>query len=265
MANPIKYDLYENSVQTPVLHVQMFSTMFQEIRKTPAKQLREDFCGTFLLSCHWVRQNPKNTALCLDIDPEPLEYGKKKHWARLTDDQKQRINLGQANVLKSTRIKNDLIVGCNFSFFVFKERELLLQYFKSALKSLNSKGLLILEMAGGPGMITTPSKEQRTIYRTPKEKFVYVWEQKSFDPIDRTARYAIHFKLQNGTVLKNAFTYDWRLWTIPEIRDAMKEAGFKDTCVYWETSHQGEGTGEYARIEQGDNAFAWIAYVIGIK
>jgi hypothetical protein len=30
----------------------------------------------------------------------------------------------------------------------------------------------------------------------------------------------------------DAFIYRWRLWSVPELRDAMAEAGFKTTQVY---------------------------------
>ena len=62
--------------------------------------------------------------------------------------------------------------------------------------------------------------------------------------------------------MMEAFHYHWRLWTIPEVRDALKEAGFDFTCVYWETEHKGKGTGEFIRTETGDNAYSWIAYVM---
>ena len=65
--------------------------------------------------------------------------------------------------------------------------------------------------------------------------------------------------------MKNAFVYDWRLWSIPETRDAMKEAGFSDTAVYWETEHKGVATGEYVQMEKGDNSYSWIAYIVGIR
>jgi hypothetical protein len=30
----------------------------------------------------------------------------------------------------------------------------------------------------------------------------------------------------------DAFVYEWRLWSVPELRDAMDEAGFSKTQVY---------------------------------
>jgi hypothetical protein len=65
--------------------------------------------------------------------------------------------------------------------------------------------------------------------------------------------------------MRNAFTYDWRIWSIPELRDLLIEAGFTETAVYWETEHKGEATGEYAKSELGDNAYSWIAQVVAIK
>ncbi len=259
-----KYRLYEKSVQSPIPHVESFAAIYKEIHGKPARHLREDFCGTFQISCAWVKKNLNNTAVGIDLDPEPLQYGKKNHFAKLSKDQQKRLTIRNANVLTPTARKADLIIGCNFSFYIFKERKILLEYFKSCLKSLGQNGSLLLEMAGGPGMIAT-LKEQKTVIDRGKSKFTYIWDQKYFDPITHDAQYAIHFKLSNGEMIKNAFFYDWRLWTIPEIKDLLLEAGFSKACVYWETEHDGKGTGEYTEQEHGDNSFAWIAYVIGIR
>ncbi|MEO5970976.1 MAG: class I SAM-dependent methyltransferase [Bdellovibrionia bacterium] len=269
-----KYHLYERSVQSPKEHIDLVELMSNDLREEPARRLREDFCGTFLLSCEWIKRHPANQALGVDLDPEPVQYGRANHASKLTPSQKKRLRLTLADVRTPTSPKSDLIIVGNFSFFIFQERKTLLQYFRSCLKSLASQGLLILELAGGPGMITK-TRERRTLTTRSGKKFLYFWDQKSFDPVTRRAKYAIHFKFpppqgrvwnqaQNqANEMKNAFTYDWRLWTIPELRDILIDAGFKKTFVYWETSHKGEGTGEYTRSESGDNAFSWITYVVG--
>ena len=257
-----KYSLYERSTQSPKVHIPWFASMYKEIRGKEARKMREDFCGTFALCCEWVRQHPDNTALGLDLDPEPIGYGKKKHLVRLKPAQQKRITLREKDVLVPTPTKSDLIIACNFSFYIFKQRALLRKYFESCLRSLNSQGILILEMAGGPGMTKT-FKERKTVKG--KNKFVYIWDQKSFDPITHDAQYAIHFELPSGQKVKNAFTYDWRLWSVPEIREILEEAGFSKSIVYWETSHKGEGTGEYLPAETAENDFAWIAYVVGVR
>jgi hypothetical protein len=258
-----KYAFYERAVQTPQPHVEQFVNIYREINGKYARKLREDFCGTFLISCEWVKRNRANQAMSLDLDPEPLAYGKKTHLTRLKPDQKKRLSVLRQNVLSATTPTSDLIVACNFSFFIFKKRDLLRQYFRACRRSLTKNGLLILEMAGGPGMIE-PIKEKTPIYGREKKLFTYIWHQKSYDPISHDARYSIHFQLPSGETKKDVFSYDWRLWTIAEVREILIEAGFKDTVVYWESSHRGRGTGEYAQTQEADNAYAWIAYVVGI-
>ena len=52
--------------------------------------------------------------------------------------------------------------------------------------------------------------------------------------------------------MDNAFTYEWRLWAIPEVLEMLKEAGYAKSRVYWERYEETdedddelEGTGEY--------------------
>ncbi len=261
---PNKYQLYELSVQSPDVHAGWLEELYKGITKKSARNIREDFCGTFKMSCEWVKRHPKNTALCLDLDSEPLTYGRENHLAELSKEQKSRVKILKKDVLTPTHTGVDLISAGNFSFYIFKQRDVLLKYFKSCKTSLKTGGMVVLELAGGPGMIS-PMREKKEVWLDRTRKFVYTWHQKSFDPITHDAQYAIHFKLPNGRVLNDQFVYDWRLWTIPEVRDALTEVGFKKTMVYWETAHQGKGTGEYVHMENGDNSFAWVAYVIGIK
>jgi hypothetical protein len=261
---PNKYAMYELSVQSPDYHAEWFAEIFKEIGGKDARSMREDFCGTFALSCEWVKLNEANTALGVDLDPEPLAYGRKVHLPELTASQRKRIQILKANVLSVKAPKVDLILACNFSFYIFKQRATLIEYFRKCHQSLAKSGMLMLDLSGGPGMIEE-MKERKKLRDKKLGRFTYVWEQKSFDPITHDGKYAIHFKTPDGYLLEDAFTYDWRLWTIPEVRECLAEAGFPESCVYWETMHKGEGTGEYIRLENGDNAHAWIAYVVGMK
>lgn len=264
MSRPSKYALYEHAVQGPRRHAEMLVAIYRELRGKYARHLREDFCGTFALACEWVWRNKRNTATGVDIDPEPLRYGKRVHRTKLSAEQKKRLKIRRRSVLTEPAEKSDLVVVGNFSFFLFKKRTVLVDYLRLCLKSLRGDGIVVLEMAGGPGMIQK-MKERKSVRFHRGRRYTYVWDQKSFDPITHSARYAIHFGFPDGAVMENAFTYDWRVWTIPEVRDAMADAGFRKTCVYWETTHRGEGTGEYTRSETGDNAYSWIAHVVGLK
>lgn len=258
-----KYALYEFAVQSPDVHIEWFNSIYRDLHGRMPASLREDFCGTFKITCEWVKQHESHTGLGLDLDPEPLAYGKARYLPALTPDERSRIRILKRDV-RSVTEKCDVIAACNFSFYIFKRRDELLEYFKASLKSLNRQGALILEMAGGPGMITK-LKEQRTLKSDATGKFTYVWEQRTFDPITHDSFYAIHFRFPDGSEMKDAFTYDWRLWIIPEVRDALLEAGFDDCRVFWETTWRGEGTGNYKQAERGTNDHSWICYVVGMK
>ena len=218
-----------------------------------------------MISCEWVKSHSRRTAVGLDLDPEPLAYGKKNSFSKLKPDEKKRVKILQQDVCVTTKQKFDVIGACNFSFFIFKEREQMKRYFKAALKSLNKDGILVLEMAGGPGFIQK-GREQKTYTVKGLGKYTYYWDQQAYDPTTHHGLYAIHFKDSKGVMHKNEFVYDWRVWTPPELKELMIECGFKDACVYWEAmDKKGNGTGEYVKVEEGDNAFAWIAFVVGSR
>lgn len=261
-----KYLYYENSVQTPEEHVKIYGNMFRELRKAEPLTLREDFCGTFLISCAWAKSNPKRKAMGMDLDPEPVEYGKKNGLMKIKPEQRKRVNIVLQDVCKPTKQKFDIIGAANFSFNIFKTRTQLKKYFKAARASLNKNGIFNLELAGGPGFIQKAREQNSYRVKEIGGKYTYYWDQQTFDPITNHGLYAIHFKTPQGVMHKNCFVYDWRVWSITELRELMLECGFKDVAVYWETSDKnGDGTGEFALTKNGDNAFSWIAFVVGIK
>lgn len=244
---------------SPDVDVEWYSKIYFQHRNRLPLRLREDFCGTFKVSCEWIKQSAKHTAISMDLDPEPLAYGHARHFVRLTPSQQKRLKVLQQNVLTPPSTLSDVISAANFSFFIFKQRKDLKRYFKSCLKSLHKDGMLLLEMVGGPEMLKVV--QEKTRYRG----FTYIWDQKSFDPVTHDALYAIHFKIKDGPLLKDAFVYDWRLWTIPEIQDLLREAGFKRVTTYWDRKGNGKGSGEYIPVTQGRNHGSWISYLAAFK
>ena len=65
-----------------------------------------------------------------------------------------------------------------------------------------------------------------------------IWDQKAYNPINGDMLCHIHFSFPDGSKIKKAFTYDWRLWTLPEIRELLLEAGFQRATVYWEGTNE---------------------------
>ena len=135
----------------------------------------------------------------------------------------------------------------------------MLQYFKNVRKSLDKKGLFILDVVGGPDC------EKRTEEETEHKDFSYFWDQDYFDPIHRIGHFYIHFKRKAERKQLKQFSYTWRLWTLPELKDLLKEAGFTNVFVYWESSDKkGEGTGIFKKSLEGEPCDCWIAYLISI-
>ena len=256
-----KHLLYQESVQAPADDAQFFARYYKKYTSQPLRIFREDFCGTAILSCEFVRRHRKNLAIGVDLDGATLEWAREHNVNQLSPSEQARVTLIQANVLAVQEPKAELIAGLNFSYSVFKTREYLGRYVKNAFQSLAPGGLFVLDAWGG-GQAQFLMKEKKR-----QKGFTYVWDQADFDPVTNEILCKIHFEFKDGTRMKNAFTYDWRLWTLPEMRELMDEAGFADIHVLWEgtDSETGDGNGIFKRVERGGDEEAWIAYVIGQK
>mgnify|MGYP001177794368 CR=1 FL=1 len=254
-----KYEYYKKSVQSPETDVLFFKNVYKELKGKTPQTLREDFCGTFAISTEWVKLGPKNIAYGVDIDPEPMEYGKKNYLSKLSAEKQKRIKLFESNVLSPNLPSTEVVAALNFSYFIFKNRDLLKSYFTAVYKSLQKNGLFVVDVFGG-------SQCHGPIEDLIKHKgFTYYWDQKNFDPVNGTAQFEIHFRIGRNKIEK-VFTYDWRMWTIPEIRDIMTEVGFKKTHIYWEgTLKNGTGDGIFTRTEKGESCESWIAYIVAEK
>lgn len=259
--------MYEAAVQDPEQQIRVIEKIYRDNFTSSPAILKEDFSGTFWISAEWVKRRDNNFSIAVDLDKRVLRVGKSLHYQGLSSTQKKRIKILNQNVTEVTAKKADIVVGCNFSFFIFQQREQLAQYFKAAFKSLKKQGVFILETIGGSGFEEAPFKESRTIKRNGKNWFKYTWHHNSFDPINRRGQYSIQFDLNSGKKFKDAFTYDWRLWTIPEVKDLMLKAGFSSVQVYWEQDKpDNEGFSKYKMVETADNDYhTWIAYIVGVK
>ena len=256
------HELYELSVQNVEHEVEFLQQTFEEIRGRKAYLFREDFCGTASASCEWVRQGKDYQAIGVDIDPDVLEWGRENRVGRLPAEDRARVRLVESNVLTVETPPVDLLVAFNFSYFIFTERARMLEYFRRAHAALKDDGLFVTDVFGGP----EAQEETREKTKFKEHGFTYIWDQAEFHPVTNWMRCAIHFKFKDGSKIKNAFTYEWRLYSAPEIRDLMLEAGFRKVTVYWEGEDEdGEGNGEFTPEERGEADLAWIAYIVAEK
>lgn len=256
-----KYELYQHAVQSPEEDIRFLARVYKKIRGKPARHFREDFCGTSLLTATWVKRGHQYTAEGFDIDPEPLEWGR-VHNLKPLGKAAARARLHRADVRIPSDKSPDLRCAQNFSYCVFKTRNELLEYFRAVYEDLVPDGVFVIDVHGGPECMEEMEEETEQ-----EEGFMYVWDQDKFWPVTGEAMLYIHFRFRDGTEIKRAFTYDWRLWQLPELKDALLDAGFVSVDCYWEgTAEDGEsGNGVFRKTRRGTNDQSWVAYLVALR
>lgn len=215
-----KHDLYELCVQSP----KDLIPLLRAIHGDDPSVLGEDFAGTAAVSHLWVERDGCS-AVAVDHEEEVL-HRRGEH---------ERITKHLLDVRKVNDPCDLLFVG-NFSIGYLHTRAELIEYLTHARRRLeHTHGVFVCDTYGGESAFTLGG-----VHRThpmPGGKLCrYTWEQHSADPTTGMVTNLIHFRVERAGViefeLEDAFIYHWRLWSIPELRDAMEDAGFAQTQVY---------------------------------
>ncbi len=256
-----RHHLYELSVQNAEGEYEFIDENFRRLRGRPARTLREDFCGTANMCCQWVRADQANQAVGVDLDPAVQEWGRTHNIAQLDADAAGRVTLLQEDVLKVQAEPVDVVLAMNFSYQIFKQRDVLRDYFSHVREGLKDDGIFFLDAFGGYEAFQDELAE-----KTKNEGFTYVWDQARFNPITGEILCHIHFAFPDGSRIDKAFSYDWRLWTLPELQEILTEAGFSKATVYWQQEDEdGEPSDEFVPATVGDADPGWICYLSAEK
>ena len=252
-----RFRLYEAAVQTPDLECEFIERAYRRLYGRSPQRLREDFCGTGALAAEWVKRGRGRRAVGVDLDPQPLAWGTRRHLQRLSRAARARVELVQGDVRVARTAPVDVVVALNFSYWVFRDRASLRGYFAAARRALARDGLMILDAYGGSDAYRV--MRERTAY----PGFTYVWRQADYDPVSSAYTCHIDFLFGDGSRLPAAFTYHWRLWTPVEVRELLTEAGFRRVVVHMQGyDRDGEPDDDYLPVERGDPEPAWIAYLV---
>ena len=256
-----RHVLYEKSVQNAEAEVDFVDDTFNDLRGHRARWLREDFCGTANVCCEWVRRRRDNVATGVDLDAAVLAWAREHHVEKLKPAARNRVRLMQGDVLSARTRKADIMLAMNFSYWIFKDRSTLRRYFSTVHDNLARDGIFFLDCYGGFDAFKV-LKEKRKVGR-----FTYCWEQASYNPLNGHMTCHIHFSFPDGSKLVRAFSYEWRLWTMPEIREVLAEAGFSNVMIYTQgwNARTGEPSGEFSPAETAEADAGWISYVIALK
>src|SRR6056297_3390150 len=221
-----RHELYEESVQDVEVEGDFLLDTFSELRGRIPQVFREDFCGTASACCEWVRRGSDRRAVGVDLDPEVLSWGRENRLSHLTHDERDRVTLIEDDVRTANTGVVDLVGAFNFSYFIFDTRDEMRRYFERCRECLADEGIQKQDAVVG------------------SETMDVVKEETEHDD----------------------FTYVWHLWTLPEIRELLLEAGFSTATVYWEGEDEdGEGNGEFTPESEGEPDPAWIVYIVAEK
>lgn len=215
-----KHDLYELCVQSPKDLV----PLLRAIHGDDPIILGEDFAGTSALSHLWVDRKGCS-AIAVDLDEIALNR-RGSH---------ARIDKRLCDVRDVNEPCDVLFVG-NFSIGYLHTRNELVAYLAHVRSRLEqSNGMFICDTYGGESAYTLGGVHRA--HPMPGGKLCrYTWEQHQADPTTGMVTNLIHFRVERAGVIEfeldEAFVYEWRLWSIPELRDAMDDAGFSTTQVY---------------------------------
>lgn len=235
------FDCYELCVQGP----RFVAPFLHAVHGGSPTVLREDFCGTAALCRRWVedgrRAGESRRAVGVDMDEVVLERARRDNGAA---GMQEAITLVRGDAIETPVGRSDgcdvVFVG-NFSIGYIHERAALAGYLRASRARLGAGnagfggGMFVCDTYTGASAFT-PGSVTRVHPGRGREVVRYTWEQREADALTAMVTNAIHFQVEvDGEVVARypqAFVYRWRVWSIPELREAMREAGFAGSEVY---------------------------------
>lgn len=218
--------LYELTVQSPRALV----PFLRQLHGGSPRVLHEDFAGTAAIAREWLAKVESSQAVAIDWDAKTLARAALTRGLKCVqaDLRRELHNLGCAA---------DIVFAGNFSIGELHTRSELLTYLRQVHARLAPGGMFACDTYGGASAFREGAVERHHI--APDGALIrYTWEQREADPTTARVVNALHFRvLRGGDVvqeLTDAFVYRWRLWSVPELRDALAEVGFQSTEVHSE-------------------------------
>lgn len=262
------HDLYELCVQSPDHLV----PLLRAIHGGQPRVLAEDFSGTAALCRAWANSGHDFRAIAVDRDPAVLVRAAHPRVLTLTADVREGERL--------RGVQADLVFAGNFSIGYLHTRAELMDYLRLARHRVGADGVFVCDTYGGasafvPGVVERahPVPAGRYPGVAAGSRVLYCWEQQEADALTARVTDVLHFRLESpgagGPEIvaewPGALTYHWRLWSVPELREAMAEAGLTRTAVYATVPDavDGDGVAYIEPVEGQDVGESFIVLVAG--
>ncbi len=225
-----RHDCYEHCVQNaPRMAAFLQAVLDRAARKSPRNPtLREDFAGTAGVARAWLDLAPNHRAIGVDADAQPLSRAKNIPHLRAIHADVRRCH-AKAHIISAT----------NFPIGYWHTRADLLRYLRATRQRLHPRGVFVCDTYLGPTALTAGLSITRRvpiIHQGRRLTIHQTWEQRAADQATHMVTDVLHFEVRQGRRviqrIPDAFVYRWSLWSIPELTDAMHEAGFKRIDLY---------------------------------
>jgi hypothetical protein len=227
-----RHELYERCVQSPGELVAFLGGL----HGGSPRVLREDFAGTAAVSRAWAALSTEHRAEAVDRDADVLaRAGAVERVERIHAD---------ALAAEVHAARADCVFVGNYSIGEIAGRSDLVRYLRASRRRLARGGLFACDTYGGESAFRTGILERR--HPGPSGTILHhVWEQRAADPLSARVENALHFRVErDGEILaelRDAFVYRWRLWSVPELVEALREAGFARTAVHTRLADRTDG------------------------
>jgi SAM-dependent methyltransferase len=251
-----RFELYERTIQAPE-HLIPFLV---GLHGGAPRVLGEDFCGTALLARSWASTVTAGAAVAVDCDGAALaRAGQAPNVALLEADLRRE--------LPGSLPRPDVVWVGNFSIGYLHARDELVSYLMRTRARLRGGGLFVCDTYGG-GAAWRVGAAVREHFLPGGLRVRSTWEQRSADPATGRVVNALSFRVDaDGDVVfeeADAFIYDWRVWSLPELADAAREAEFASSSVYAHLANdargrQGRPTPLCDASDLGDPGERWAA------
>jgi len=265
-----RHACYELCVQSP-RHV---VALLRGVHGGEPISLREDFCGTATVSVRWLAEAKSRgedaRAIGVDLDSEALERARSVAASEGVKGLELLCGDCVGDASPAAVVGSDVIFVGNFSIGYIYQREMLVAYLRACKRRLDAGnagfggGIFACDIYGGANAYKLGAMERRHPSRG-REMIHYVWRHEAADPRTAMVRNSISFRvLVDGDVvaeMPRAFVYEWRLWSLPELADAMREAGFESVEVYKELNIA-PGQVPSAVVDAEELGEDWIVLVV---
>ena len=233
-----RHDLYEIAAQAPEASARFLEAL-HPARNAGGLVLGEDFSGAAGVARAWLRRSPDASAVATDLDAEPLEHARRRAEEQAIDRLDERFTLDRRDVRESAG-RADVVAALNFAVCELGDRSSLLTYLRHTLLRLGVGGVFVCDVYAGADALSEGDFERDVPFEptpshpidAPAAPVRYTWSQLEADAVRSRVRNAMSFALADGRRFDDAFEYDWRLWGVAELRDAMRDAGFPRTEVH---------------------------------